>query len=217
MDPNAIVFGFLPLGIFLMIAAGVFYVFSALFIWKSSKGDRGDLINALVTFLLYQAVAKFSMAAGAYSMFVNAPNPLYGNIASLAVIIGAAYMLKFPLSMLSMWTRKVLFGLILIASIVVYAVYMGTPEGQAALGGFVVWYDLVLNGLIVGGTIILFGIRTANRLYKTKALGGGSGVISCCVVANYAMLSGAALTSVIFQFLAPILILWSLISTRKQA
>ncbi len=211
MDPNVLVFGFLPLGIFLMIAAGTLYVFSALYLWKSAKGENSDLVNALMTFFLYQAVAKFSMAFGAYTS-----TPIFGKLAALSVLIGAAYMLKFPLSVLSAWTRKVLFMVILIASVVVFAWFMGTPEKQDLLLQYVTWYDIILNGIIVGGTIIFFGIRNVNKVYKTKAVGGGSGVVSCCVVANVAMLSGALLTSVIFQFLSPILILGAMLFGKNK-
>ena len=210
MDPNQIVFNFLPLGVFFMFAAGVFYVFSALFLWKGVR-EKSDLINALITFLSYQAIAKFSMGLGVLTL-----NPIFGKIAPLAVIIGAAYMLKFPLSVLSASTRKALFAVILAVSVIGYGWLISTPEGQATLGSFVAWYDILLNGVLVGGTIILFGIRSANSLYKTKALGGGSGVVSCCVVGNVAMISGLALTSVVFQFFAPILILGSLLKTKTR-
>lgn len=200
----------MPLGVFLMFAAGVLYVFSALFLWKGVK-EKSDLINALITFLSYQAIAKFSMGLGALTGAA-----IYGKIAPLAIIIGAAYMLKFPLSVLSASTRKALFAVILAVSVIGYAWFMSSPEGQVAIGNFALWYDVLLNGVLVGGTIIFFGLRSANSTYKAKAVGGGSGVVSCCVVANVAMVSGALLTSVIFQFLAPIFILGALLKSRVQ-
>ncbi len=212
MDLSILVFGFLPLGILLMLAAGVLYVLSAIWLWNSSRGESIDLVNALIAFLLYQAVAKFSMGLGAYTS-----NPLFGKIAALAIIIGAVYMLKFPLSVLSQWSRKVLFRVIFIISILGFAWFMGTPERQDLLVFFATWYDIILNGVIVGGTIIVFGIKSANRVYKTKAVGGGSGVVSCCVAANVSMLSGAALASLVFGFLSPILILGSMLFVRNQS
>ncbi|MCV5968637.1 hypothetical protein, partial [Lactococcus petauri] len=45
-----------------------------------------------------------------------------------------------------------------------------------------------------------------------KAVGGGVGVMSCCVVATGAMIGGAMVFGTIFSFLAPIIIL----STLRQ-
>lgn len=199
------------LDVLLMLVSGIFYLICALVLIKAIRREKNELLNALFAFLLYQAFAMFFMGMEMHTM-----NMVYGNIASLAVFVGSAYMLKFPLSKLSMQTRRILFLLILVAALAVFAWFMQTPERQMSLMHFVLWYDLVANGIIVGGSIIFFGIKAAERSAKRKALGGGSGVVSCCIAANSAMLGGAMLTSAVFQFLAPVLILLALKSRKTE-
>jgi hypothetical protein len=199
------------LEIFLMIASGVFYLLCALVVLKSYKQDKNELTGALLAFLVYQAVSMFFMGVEMQTM-----NMLYSNIASLAVFIGSAYMLKFPLSRFSENTRKVAFRFSLVAVLAIFAWFIQTPEREMELMHFTLWYDLVINGVVVGGSIILLGIRAVEKFRKVKAIGGGTGVVACCVVANTAMLSGAMITSSVFGFLAPIIILSTLGLSKKQ-
>ncbi len=205
------VFG-LHLDVFLMLASGIFYLICAGFVWKPMRKEKNELINALFAFLIYQAISMFFMGVE-----MATHNMLYGNIAGLAVFVGSAYMLKFPLSSLSEKTRNISFMAILIAALGLFLWFMQTEARQMDLMHFVLWYDLVLNGIVVGGTIIGYGIKTTEKLIKTKAFAGGGGVVSCCVVSNAAMLGGAMILSSVFQFLAPVLILASLKYARTKA
>lgn len=202
----------LSLDVFLMIASGVFYLICAAFVLKPMRREKNELISALFAFLVYQAVSMFFMGLEMETM-----NMLYGNIAALAVFVGSAYMLKFPLSPLSKRARSISFMGILIVILGVFIWFMQTEARQMSLMHFVLWYDLVLNGIIVGGSIIGYGFKASEKLAKTKALAGGSGVVSCCVVSNAAMLGGAIVLSSVFQFLAPILILGALAFARKKS
>jgi len=195
---------------FLMLASGIFYLLCAYFVWKKMRQENSELIKALFAFLVYQTIGMFFMGLQMYTM-----NPLYAKISSLAILVGSAYMLKFPFSVFSAWTRKILFMLTLVGSIALFAWFMQTPALQMALMKFSLWYDLAVNGVVVGGTIIVFGVR--NAMYRVKALGGGSGVVSCCVVANASMLGGAVLASSFFQFLAPLLILGALFIGKRAS
>lgn len=198
-----------PLDVLLMLVSGVFYLVCALYVLKIKKEDRSELVNALFAFLTYQAVGMFFMG-----LQMNTMEAVYGRIAALSVLIGAAYMLKFPFSRFSASTRKITFMLSLIVSFLIFGWFIQNPMREMKLFHFMLWYDIVVNGLVVGGAIILFGLRNSG-FYRTKALGGGSGVVSCCVVANVSMLGGFMLVSSFFQFLAPVLILAVLIMGKK--
>lgn len=210
MNMGPLVFG-VPLNVILMIASGVFYLVCAIAIWKPFRREKNELVGALFAFLVYQAISMFFMGVEMKTM-----NIVYSNIAALAIFVGSAYMLKFPFSRLAESTRKIIFGLILIASLTVFAWFMQTPERQIDLMSLVLWYDLVANGIIVGGSILIFSFKTVERAMKTKATGGAAGVVSCCVGANLAMLGGAMFTSTIFAFLAPVFILYSLRSATNS-
>ena len=205
-----IVLGF-PLIVFLLLLSGIFYLICAAFVWRPFRQEKNELIGALFAFLVYQAISMFFMGLDMQYM-----GNFYGAIASLAVFIGSAYMLKFPLSSFSEKTRRISFLLILIVALGIFAWFMQTPERQRSLIHFTLWYDLVINGVIVGGFILALSLKKTQGLLRVKALGGGTGVISCCVVANATMLGGALLTSSVFQFLAPVLIVGSMAYARRK-
>jgi hypothetical protein len=146
---------------------------------------------------------------------IQTMNMNFGYISALAVFIGSAYMLRFPFSSFSQKTRKFIFMLSLVTVLGLFAWLMQTPERQAALMHFTLWYDIVINGLIVGGFMLILALRTTERYLRIKAFGGGSGIISCCVVSSGAMLSGAMLTGAVFGFLAPVIIFGSLLFARR--
>lgn len=195
--------------VFLMIVSGVFYLLCAFLLWKPFRREKNELVSALFAFLVYQAISMFFMGVE-----MHTHNMIYGNIATLAVFIGSVYMLRFVFSPFSKVTRRVLFLLCMVAVLAVFLWYVQTPERNMQLMHFTLWYDIIINGIVVGGSILLMGLK-ATGLLKLKAFGGGTGVVSCCVVANGAMLTGAMLTSSVFQFLAPVLILSTLMISRK--
>ncbi|MDP3996428.1 MAG: hypothetical protein Q8P86_01890 [bacterium] len=209
MQSDIMVLG-LHLDVFLMYAAGVFYALCAFLVLKSYRRERGELLGAFLAFLTYQALAMIFMGIEFHTM-----NLLYGEIAAVAVFVGSAYMIKFPFSSFSRGTRRIVFLLTLIVSLAIFTWFLLTPERKMLLMPFVLWYDIIVNGLVVGGAIIIFGMRVGPP-QRMKALGGGAGVVSCCVVANASMLSGAFITSAFFQFLAPVLIIGSLVFARKR-
>jgi hypothetical protein len=160
---------------------------------------------------MYQAIGMFFMGLNMQTM-----NATQGQIASLAVFIGSAYMLKFPFASFSASVRKVVFYLSIAVVIGLFGWFMTTPDRQMALMNFTLWYDIIVNGLVVGGSIIIFGLGAKERIIRIKSIGGGTGVVSCCVVANSAMLGGAIITSSVFQFLAPVVILTTLALNRRS-
>lgn len=195
---------------FLMTASGVFYLIAAMFLWKAVRAEKNELLNALFAFLVYQAISMFFMGIEMFTM-----NMTYGFVASLAVFLGSAYMLKFPFSTFSWATRRILFYLSIAVALAIFFWFMQTPERQMELMHFTLWYDIIVNGLIVGGTILAFGFRSTG-ITRVKSLGGGSGVVSCCVAANSAMIGGYMLTSSAFAFAAPVLILSVIAFSRRN-
>lgn len=205
-----LVLGF-HLEIFLMLVSGVFYLLCAWLLWKPYKEEKNELVGALMAFLVYQAFSMFFMGIEMHTM-----NLLWSNLAGLAVFIGSAYMLKFIFSPFAEKTRKNLFRLSLIVAFGLFAWFVQDEAKQMELMSFTLWYDLVVNGIVVGGAIIIFALKTSEKWLRAKALGGGGGVVTCCVVANATMLSGAMLVSSFFQFLAPVMILGTLFYARKK-
>ncbi len=197
--------------VLLMLLSGIFYLICAFILWKPFRQEKNELIGALFAFLVYQAISMFFMGVEMHTM-----NMVYSNIASLAVFVGSVYMLKFPFSSFSARTRKTLFLGSMIIVLALFVWFVQTPEREMMLMHFTLWYDIIVNGIVVGGSIILLGFGASERWLRLKAFGGGSGVVSCCVVANATMIGGAMLTSSVFQFLAPVLIIGTLFYARKR-
>lgn len=204
MPMGPTLFGF-ELGTLLMIASGVFYIICAIFVYRSYKQEKTELIGALLAFLIYQAISMFFMGV---EMLTH--NMLFSNIAGFAVLVGSAYMLKFPFSQFSKGVRQTVFFVVLIVALGLFVWFMQTPERQMDLMTFVLWYDMITNGIIAGGSIIIYGLKVAEAKLRRKAVTGGSGVLTCCIAANGFMLTGAMITSSVFAFIAPLLILGSI-------
>ncbi|HEY4504842.1 MAG TPA: hypothetical protein VJI73_03660 [Candidatus Paceibacterota bacterium] len=209
MEAGPMILGF-NLVVFLMFLSGIFYLVCAAFLWGPVRREHNDLISALFAFLIYQAISMIFMGLEMYTM-----NILYSNIAAISIFVGSAYMLKFPFRSLSERSRRLIFLTSLIAVFALFAWFMQTEARQMSLMRFILWYDLAVNGIIVGGSMLVLAAKTAERWLRVKALGGGAGVVSCCVAASATMLSGAMLTSSVFQFLAPVFILGSLFVARR--
>jgi hypothetical protein len=202
-----VVFG-MQLDIFLMTISGVFYLICAALLWKPYREEKNELVGALFAFLCYQAVSMFFMGIEMHTM-----NMAYGYVATLAVLLGSVYMLKFPLRGFSEKTRKLAFRSFLVIAIIVYIWLL---QNTSIMMKFTLWYDIIINGVIVGGSILLLAFATQEFWNRVKALGGGSGVVTCCIAANGAMLTGAYLTGTIFGFLAPVIILFTFGLARSK-
>ena len=189
----------------LMLVSGVVYLVCALLLLKKVYKQHDELMWALFAFLGYQAINMFFMG-----MHMQYHAMIYSNIAAFAVLMGSTYMLKFPMSSLSKNVRQVLFIFTVIVALGIFAYFMTTDEKQMQLMHFALWYDIFINGVIVGGFMLALGLRAQDQEVKVKAYSGGTGVVSCCVAANGAMIAGSMLTSSFFAFLAPLLILRTL-------
>ncbi len=210
MAMGPMIYGF-PLTTLLMLLSGVFYLLCAFLLWKPYRREKNELIGALLAFLVYQSINMFFMGLQMYTM-----NMVYSQISAFAVFVGSAYMLKFPFSSFSRGTRRFIFAVSLVGALGLFVWFMLTPARQMGLMNFVLWYDIVVNGIIVGGSIFIFGLMAKEKRQRLKTIGGGTGVATCCVVSNAAMLGGALLTSTLLSFAAPVIILGTLAVSRKN-
>lgn len=203
------IFG-IPLGIAGMWGAGIIYLLVAIsFIISFRREMANELMVALFTFILSMALALMLMGTGEYLQ-----NMLFGYLGSLSILIGSLFMLKFPLTVFPLPTRKNLFRLLLGVVLLIYIWMVISETGRQLMPHFIMWYMIVVNGLVVGFFIFFVGIRSRERALKIKATGGGLGIASCCVVSHVAGMSGALLLSMVFQFIAPIILILSLLVGR---
>ncbi len=194
----------------LMLLSGVVYLICALLLFRKVRNSKDELMWALFAFLIYQTINMFFMGVE-----MKTHNMMYSNIAAFSVLVGSVYMLKFPMSSLSKNIRQVAFVFSMIFVLGIFAYFMTSEELQMKLMNFTLWYDIFVNGILVGGFMMVLGLRAQEREVKIKALSGGSGVVSCCVAANSAMITGSMFASSFFAFLAPLFILRTLSFKEK--
>lgn len=200
----------IPLSIVIMWGAGMLYALSAIsFLILFRQEIKNELMTALFSFLLSMAFALILMGAGEYLK-----NMIFGYLGTLAILIGSVFMLKFPLTFFSEVSRRTLFQLLLGGVLLIFVWMVISEMGRQLMPQFIMWYMIIVSGIVVGFFIFFVGLRSKERAIKIKATGGGLGVASCCVVSHVASMSGAILLSAIFQFLAPILLILSLLAGR---
>lgn len=204
------IFG-IPLGIAIMWGGGVLYAGGAVLFFTSFRREmNNELMEALFAFLVSMAAALLLMGTGEYL-----GNMFFGYLGSLAIFIGSAFMLKFPLTVFPETTRKILFRLFLIISFISFMWLVLSPSGQKIMPMFVMWFMIVVNGLVAGFFLFFAGLRAKERAIRIKATGGGLGIASCCIVSHFASMSGAILLSAVFQFMAPLLLISSVFIGRQ--
>ena len=204
------IFG-IPSGIAIMWGGGIIYAVGAiLFLTYFSKEMQSELMEALFAFLVSMAAALLLMGTGEYL-----GNMLFGYLGSLAILMGSAFMLKFPLTVFPITNRKILFRIILTIVLVSFIFIVLLPLGGKIMPIFIMWDMIIINGLVAGFFIFFAGLRSKERAIKIKATGSGLGIASCCIVSHLASMSGAILLSAVFQFMAPLLLISSVFIGRQ--
>ena len=198
--------GGIPLHIILMWSAGALYTLGAIsFLIAFYKEIANELMQALFAFLLSMALALILMGTGEYSQ-----NITFGYLGTLSILIGSVFMLKFPLTVFSASLRKTLFRFLLLSVLAIFIWMVISHTGRQLIPQFIMWYMIIANGLVAGFFIFFAGLRSKEKALKIKAMGGGMGIASCCIVSHIASISGAIILSAIFQFLSPILLMLTL-------
>lgn len=196
----------IPLQIIIMWSAGTLYALAAIsFLISFHKEMANELMQALFAFLLSMALALNLMGTGEYSQ-----NMIFGYLGTLSILVGSVFILKFPLTVFPASSRKTLFRFILLSVLVIFIWMVTSQTGRQLMPQFIMWYMIIANGLVAGFFIFFAGLRSKEKALKIKAMGGGMGIASCCIVSHIASISGAIILSAIFQFLSPILLMLTL-------
>ena len=199
----------IPLGIAIMWGAGALYALGAILFFNSFRKEmKNELMTALFAFLVSMALALLLMGTGEYSK-----NMIFGYLGTLSILIGSVFMLKFPLTMFPS-VKKTLFRLVLAGVLLVFIWMVVSTFGRQTMPQFIMWYMIVVNGFVAGFFIFFVGFRSKEKAARIKATGGGLGIASCCIASHIASIAGALLVSAVFQFMAPLILILSLLIGR---
>ncbi len=193
----------------ILVASGIFYAIASVIIWQSWRRERTELMTSFLAFMVSNAIGMAFMGLG----------PIYNSsttmdIGTFAILIGSAFMLKFPLSFAPEAWRKGLFYVALVGTVVLSWWMSFTMSGMHYGMDVMNWFVIVIDGIVVGGLMIVMGLKAHERWFRVKSSGGGAGVMACCLVSQAATMSGAVITSAVFQFLAPIIMIGAIVVGR---
>lgn len=199
-------FGY-PTMVVVMIMVGIVHGMGAIIFLRAYAREKSELMSAFLSFLISMAGTSFFFGLG---MYTNSSISWF--LGLFFLFTGSIFMLKFPLSALSEPLRKPLFYLAMLASWVVIIWLMVSQFGRANMMPFSLWYMIIVNGFITSFYMIWIGIQAKENWLKLKAIGGGAGVASCCMVSHSLMMTGiptAMMMGVFFQMIAPAILLFS--------
>ena len=198
------IFG-LPTAIALMYGAALFYFVGIIVTWKSYRAEPNELMGAFMAFLFSMGLALFLMGSAEYLA-----QPMLGAAGTLAILIGSVIMLRFPLSLTRQPLQSFLFYVSMVVAIAFFVVMMATKTGQAYTMPMIMWFMIIVNGIVVSFFVIYAGVKSKEQWFKVKAVGGGAGIATCCLASHVALMVGAPLLSAAFQFAAPVIIVASI-------
>lgn len=199
----------LPTAVFWLWFSAIVYGIALISIWKPLRQEKSELMYAFFAFLVGMAWLHIFVGAGVYWKQM-----LLSHIGFFGGLTGAAYTLKFPLSVLSESKRKLLFYFALISAWLIIAwMLIFSHKGSTMIWvGYL--YMIFTAGTVSGFYIVWRGIKAKEIGAKIKGSGGGIGLITCCLLADvlvlYTLLFGVKLLVVsghFFMWLAPIILI----------
>lgn len=207
--PEQTIFGF-PATVLLLWLSAAFYIVTIVLLWKPFRRERNDLMVALNAFLYGMAFFHIFLGAGFYFN-----NLFLMHLGSFAALTGSAYTLKFPLSGLKQPFRQLGFYLALAIAWSLVVWLLISPHPLSAMISSVLVYMIIVTGL-AGIYTIWIGLRAKERWVKVKCLGGGAGMITCCLFADLLVLAnGVTILGEILMSVAPVILLAGLFVGRK--
>lgn len=204
-----LIFG-LPAMVFLLWVSAVFYTVTIIILWRPFNQDRSDLMLALNAFLY--GMAFFHIFLGAGFLFHN---DILIQLGAFIAFTGSAFTLKFPLSSLRSPIKEMGFYLVLAVAWSLVAWLLITDQPIAKIVSTVLLYMIIVTGFS-GLYTIWIGFKAKDNGARVKCLGGGGGMVTCCLIADLlVLLNGVTLLGEILMSVAPVILLTSLFVGRK--
>ncbi|MDD5109812.1 MAG: hypothetical protein PHI63_01175 [Patescibacteria group bacterium] len=198
----------LPASILLNWLAALLYILTALLAFGTFLMERSELNRGLLVFLTSMAFALGFIGVAEYTK-----TPLLMGAMVVAVFAGGSFLLRLPCSLIPQPARRMVYATILAITGVLAAGVILVPTLQPFLPRVTTWYLMIVNGVINGLYLFTIGLRSKLASVRIKAAGGGVGIIFASLAAPVAAAAGAtAATSTAFHFLAPLIIIFTLIA-----
>lgn len=196
----------LPGNVFWLWFSALFYLIAILFFLEPFRREKNELMSAFFAFLAGMATFHLLLGAGFYL-----DNILLVHLGSLSALTGAAFTLKFPLSALEQHLRKPLFYLAMISGWLIIVWMLIFPHDLKLMLWIVLGYMIVFSGGVAGLYIVWEGIKTKDIGVKIKSIGGGVGIITCCLAADsLVLINSLSMVSELWMSIAPLVLILSI-------
>ncbi|MDO8561699.1 MAG: hypothetical protein Q7S05_02630 [bacterium] len=204
----------LPYGVFLLLVSATFYFISSILILRPLFETKEQLIQSFFAWLFGMGLLHFFLAAG-FFWDVNAL--LY--IGMFGALTGSAYLLRIPLR--GLWPRHetVVFYTVLLAGWFIIAwMLLASNYSLELMLNIMFGYMILVGGILPGPYLIWIGLKSENRAMKVKGIGGGIGVILCCLLADSLVLfvyMNVSFWTEFFMTIAPIVLISAVFYGRQ--
>lgn len=205
----------LPYGVFLLWMSAFFFLISSIIILKPLAETKEKLIQAFFAWLLGMGLLHLFLGAG-----------FLWNITVLLHIgiffgyTGSAYLLRIPLRGLIPRHEKVIFYTVLLIGWLIVAWMTVWPHLHTVklMLWFLFGYMILVAGILPAFYLIWMGVKAKSKAVKVKGIGGGMGIISCCLLADLLVIfvfMSVALWSEFFMALAPVILIAAVLYGRS--
>lgn len=205
----------LPSGVFLLWVSSFFFLISSVIILKPLFEKRDKLTTAFFVWLLGMGLLHLFLGLG---ILLNITPLLHLGV--FFGLTGSAYLIRIPFSGLISRYEKTGFYLVLLAgwAIVVWMFLWPHVHTMELMLRLLFGYMILVAGILPGPYLIWMGIKSRNKAAKIKAIGGGAGIISCCLVADLFVLftyMGVAILPEFLMTMAPVILITAVLWGRK--
>lgn len=205
----------LPSGVFLLWVSSFFFLISSIIILKPLFEKKDKLTTAFFVWLLGMGLLHLFLGLG---ILLDITTLLHLGV--FFGLTGSAYLIRIPFSGLIPRYEKTGFYLVLLAGWIIVAWMFLWPHVHSIelMLRLLFGYMILVAGILPGPYLIWMGIKSKIRAVRTKAVGGGIGIISCCLVADLFVLvayMGVAILPEFLMTIAPIILIASVLYGRK--
>lgn len=205
----------LPYGVFLLWMSAFFFLVSSVIILRPLLETKNKLTEAFFVWLLGMGLLHAFLGAGfLWNMTVLL------HIGVFFGFTGSAYLLRVPLRALIPRSEKAIFYTVLLVGWLIVAWMSIWPHMHtvALMLVLLFGYMILVAGILPGFYLVWMGIKAKAKAAKVKGIGGGIGIISCCLVADLLVIfvyMGVAFWAEFFMALAPIILITAVLYGRR--
>lgn len=205
----------LPSGVFLLWMSSFFFLVSSVIILKPLFEKKDKLTMAFFIWLLGMGLLHLFLGLG---ILFNTVILLHLGV--FFGLTGSAYLIRIPFSGLIPRYEKTGFYLVLLAGWLIVAWMFLWPHVHSIelMLRLLFGYMILIAGILPGPYLIWMGVKSKSRAVKVKAVGGGIGIISCCLIADVFVLfayMGVAFWPEFLMTIAPVILITAVLWGRK--